>query len=84
MRAGLTVGRGLPFRPSFCALYRATSERPASNAPLLTKRLPDGTANNDELRACAEAGIDLFVLEADRMTDVCEIASTHFTGAGSM
>ncbi len=40
-------------------------------------------ANNDELRACVEAGIDLFVVGADQMKDVREIAPTHFTGAGS-
>ncbi len=40
-------------------------------------------ANNDELRACVEAGIDLFVVGADQMADVRAIAPTHFTGAGS-
>jgi len=40
-------------------------------------------ANNDELRACVDAGIDLFVVGADQMKDVREIAPTHFTGAGS-
>lgn len=40
-------------------------------------------ANNDELRACVEAGIDLFVVGADQMTDLRQIAPTHFTGAGS-
>ena len=40
-------------------------------------------ANNEELRACVEAGIDLFVVGADQMKDVREIAPTHFTGAGS-
>ena len=40
-------------------------------------------ANNDELRACVEAGIDLFVVGADQMEDVRRIAPHHFTGAGS-
>ncbi len=40
-------------------------------------------ANNDELRACVEAGIDLFVVGADQMQDVRRIAPAHFTGAGS-
>lgn len=40
-------------------------------------------ANNDELRACVEAGIDLFVVGADQMQDVRHIAPHHFTGAGS-
>lgn len=40
-------------------------------------------ANNDELRACVEAGIDLFVVGADQMQDVRRIAPNHFTGAGS-
>lgn len=40
-------------------------------------------ANNDELRACVEAGIDLLVVGADQMEDVRRIAPTHFTGAGS-
>ncbi len=40
-------------------------------------------ANNDELQACVDAGIDLFVVGADQMEDVRRIAPTHFTGAGS-
>jgi len=40
-------------------------------------------ANTDELRACVEAGIDLFVVGADQMEDVRRIAPHHFTGAGS-
>lgn len=40
-------------------------------------------ANNDELRACVEAGIDLFVVGADQIEDVRQIAPTHFTGVGS-
>ncbi|WP_170399837.1 3-methyl-2-oxobutanoate hydroxymethyltransferase [Ruegeria arenilitoris] len=40
-------------------------------------------ANNDELRACVDAGIDLLVVGADQMDDVRRIAPTHFTGAGS-
>ena len=40
-------------------------------------------ANNDELRACVEAKIDLFVVGADQIEDVRQIAPTHFTGVGS-
>lgn len=40
-------------------------------------------ADTDELRACVEAGIDLFVVGADQMADVREVAPAHFTGAGS-
>lgn len=40
-------------------------------------------ANNDEIRACVEAGIDLFVVGTDQIEDVREIAPTHFTGVGS-
>ncbi len=40
-------------------------------------------ANTDELKACVEAGIDLFVVGADQMEDVRRIAPHHFTGAGS-
>lgn len=40
-------------------------------------------ADNDELKACVEAGIDLFVVGADQMEDVRRIAPYHFTGAGS-
>ena len=40
-------------------------------------------ANNDELRACVEAGIDLFVVGADQIEDVREIAPIHFMGVGS-
>ncbi len=40
-------------------------------------------ADNDELHACVEAGIDLFVVGADQIEDVRRIAPTHFTGVGS-
>ncbi|MCY3875289.1 MAG: 3-methyl-2-oxobutanoate hydroxymethyltransferase [Rhodobacteraceae bacterium] len=40
-------------------------------------------ANNDELHACVEAGIDLFVVDADQIEDLRQIAPTHFTGVGS-
>lgn len=40
-------------------------------------------ADNDQIRACVEAGIDLFVVGADQMDDVRRIAPDHFTGAGS-
>ena len=40
-------------------------------------------ANADELRACVDAGIDLFVVGADQMEELREIAPHHFTGAGS-
>ena len=40
-------------------------------------------ADNAEIEACVEAGIDLFVVGADQMADVRRIAPTTFTGAGS-
>ena len=40
-------------------------------------------ANDDETRACIEAGIDLFVVGADQIEDIRRIAPTHFTGVGS-
>jgi 3-methyl-2-oxobutanoate hydroxymethyltransferase len=40
-------------------------------------------ANRDQITACVEAGIDLFVVGTDQMEDVRELAPTHFTGAGS-
>lgn len=40
-------------------------------------------ANNEELQACVDAGIDLFVVGTEQMPDVRRIAPTHFTGAGS-
>ena len=40
-------------------------------------------ANDDETRACVEAGIDLFVVGADQIEDIRRIAPTHFTGVGS-
>ncbi len=40
-------------------------------------------ADNDELHACVEAGIDIFVVGADQIEDVRQIAPTHFTGVGS-
>jgi 3-methyl-2-oxobutanoate hydroxymethyltransferase len=40
-------------------------------------------ANEDEIKACVEAGIDLLVVGADQMGDIRRLAPTHFTGAGS-
>ena len=40
-------------------------------------------ANNDEIKACVEAGIDLFVVGTEQIEDVRELAPTHFTGVGS-
>lgn len=40
-------------------------------------------ADNDEVRACLEAGIDLFVVGDDQIDDVRQIAPAHFTGVGS-
>ncbi len=40
-------------------------------------------ANADEIRACKEAGIDLFVVGMDQIEDVRAITPTHFTGLGS-
>jgi 3-methyl-2-oxobutanoate hydroxymethyltransferase len=40
-------------------------------------------ADNDQLRACVEAGIDLFVVGSEQIEDVRRIAPKHFTGVGS-
>lgn len=40
-------------------------------------------ANNEELMACVEAGIDLFVVGGDQIEDVRRLAPNHFTGVGS-
>ncbi|MEM8798221.1 MAG: 3-methyl-2-oxobutanoate hydroxymethyltransferase [Pseudomonadota bacterium] len=40
-------------------------------------------ADRDQIVACVEAGIDLFVVGTDQMEDVRELAPAHFTGAGS-
>lgn len=48
-----------------------------------TKLSMANPANNDEIRACVEAGIDLFVVGTEQMEDVRELAPTIFTGAGS-
>lgn len=40
-------------------------------------------ADNDQLRACVDAGIDLFVVGSDQIEDVRRIAPAHFTGVGS-
>ena len=40
-------------------------------------------ANNQEVCACVDAGIDLFVVGADQIDDVRRIAPSHFTGVGS-
>ncbi len=48
-----------------------------------TKLSMANPADRDEIQACVEAGIDLFVVGTDQMEDVRELAPTHFTGAGS-
>ena len=48
-----------------------------------TKLSMANPANNDEVRACVEAGIDLFVVGGEQIEDVRAIAPTHFTGVGS-
>ena len=40
-------------------------------------------ADSDQIIACVEAGIDLFVVGQEQMEDVRRLAPTHFTGAGS-
>ena len=40
-------------------------------------------ATRAEITACVEAGSDLFVVGAEQMGDIRELAPTHFTGAGS-
>ncbi|MDE0694531.1 MAG: 3-methyl-2-oxobutanoate hydroxymethyltransferase [Boseongicola sp.] len=40
-------------------------------------------ADIDQVRACVEAGIDLFVTGSDLLDDVRQIAPHHFTGVGS-
>jgi 3-methyl-2-oxobutanoate hydroxymethyltransferase len=40
-------------------------------------------SDNNQIQACVEAGIDLFVVGTDQLEDVRRLAPTHFTGAGS-
>tara|TARA_Y100000385_G_scaffold289988_1_gene361328 strand:- start:876 stop:1724 length:849 start_codon:yes stop_codon:yes gene_type:complete len=40
-------------------------------------------ADRDQIKACVDAGIDLFVVGTDQMEDVRELAPSHFAGAGS-
>lgn len=40
-------------------------------------------ADRDQIEACVEAGIDLFVVGTEQMEDIRELAPAHFTGAGS-
>ena len=40
-------------------------------------------ANKEEVQACVEAGIDLFVIGPRNIEDVRSIAPSHFTGVGS-
>ncbi|MDJ0821825.1 MAG: 3-methyl-2-oxobutanoate hydroxymethyltransferase [Paracoccaceae bacterium] len=48
-----------------------------------TKLSMANPADRDQIVACAEAGIDLFVVGADQIEDVRELAPAHFTGVGS-
>ncbi|MEM6481260.1 MAG: 3-methyl-2-oxobutanoate hydroxymethyltransferase [Pseudomonadota bacterium] len=48
-----------------------------------TKLSMANPANNDELLACVEAGIDLFVVGGDQIEDVRRLAPHHFAGVGS-
>ncbi|MCG7521457.1 3-methyl-2-oxobutanoate hydroxymethyltransferase [Ruegeria sp. Ofav3-42] len=40
-------------------------------------------ADNDQIRACVEAGIDLFVVGSNQIEDIRRLAPAHFTGVGS-
>ena len=60
-------------------MLRAESSNRAAN-PKLSMANP---ANNDEVQACVDAGIDLFVVGGDQIEDVRRIAPAHFTGVGS-
>lgn len=40
-------------------------------------------ADNDQIRACVDAGIDLFVCGTNQLEDIRTIAPSHFTGVGS-
>ena len=40
-------------------------------------------ADPRQIKACVEAGIDLFVVGTDQLDDVRKHAPMHFTGAGS-
>ncbi|WP_298854287.1 3-methyl-2-oxobutanoate hydroxymethyltransferase [uncultured Ruegeria sp.] len=40
-------------------------------------------ADKDQIRACVEAGIDLFVVGSNQIEDIRELAPAHFTGVGS-
>ncbi|MEM6375998.1 MAG: 3-methyl-2-oxobutanoate hydroxymethyltransferase [Pseudomonadota bacterium] len=48
-----------------------------------TKLSMANPANTEELLACIEAGIDLFVVGGDQIEDVRRLAPHHFTGVGS-
>lgn len=48
-----------------------------------TKLSMANPADRNQITACVEAGIDLFVVGTDQMEDVRELAPAHFTGAGS-
>lgn len=48
-----------------------------------TKLSMANPANNEELLACVEAGIDLFVVGGDQIEDVRRLAPHHFAGVGS-
>ena len=40
-------------------------------------------ADRDQIVACVEAGIDLFVVGTDQIEDIRDLAPAHFTGVGS-
>ncbi|MEM6985384.1 MAG: 3-methyl-2-oxobutanoate hydroxymethyltransferase [Pseudomonadota bacterium] len=48
-----------------------------------TKLSMANPADKDQIRACVEAGIDLFVVGSDQIEDVRALAPAHFTGVGS-
>lgn len=48
-----------------------------------TKLSMANPANNEEVLACVEAGIDLFVVGADQIDNVRRLAPHHFAGVGS-
>ena len=48
-----------------------------------TKLSMSNPADRNQITACVEAGIDLFVVGTEQMEDIRELAPSHFTGAGS-
>ncbi len=61
--------------------YTVSDLKELKNSP--KKLTMSNPANEAEIKACVQAGIDLFVIGPRNIEDLRSVAPSHFTGVGS-